>query len=423
MAGKLRIALAACLLFGGLLWALQYRNNHTVQAVAPGSVGTADSPFAAAPSDAESARATTVAPVDSPFVQQRPPEEHHGQVIDLRSSLMPIPIRPADNRTPGQEAPTSFDTPATAPASQASPGGQIQSNQTTSGYNEDPFRSRSTFPSIQPAGNSVPTAQLINSNSPPNNAASQTPVSFAPPTPMPPIAVPQAQYNALSPPQSHSTGGQVIAPRLSAPLVSYQIDENGETLTHHVVDGDTLSKLAQRYLGSADRYMQLYDANRDILGSPDLLPIGSVLKIPQREATTGTSPDHRANPSAAYPAVRQAPASKPAEGDRTAFGDGPALFGPQATPVNYAERGSRNLDRRPTAAIPSAMSDTFNSGRFDSGRSATSATYRVQIGESLEDVARRVYGDPARQSELLEANRDQLTRIEDLQPGMILRLP
>jgi nucleoid-associated protein YgaU len=52
--------------------------------------------------------------------------------------------------------------------------------------------------------------------------------------------------------------------------------------THRVVDGDTLAALAERYLGSADRADDLYQANRDVLQSPRLLPIGAELKIPPR---------------------------------------------------------------------------------------------------------------------------------------------
>ncbi len=50
--------------------------------------------------------------------------------------------------------------------------------------------------------------------------------------------------------------------------------------THRVVDGDTLSRLALRYLGSADRFVEIYEANRDVLPEPDVLPIGVQLKIP-----------------------------------------------------------------------------------------------------------------------------------------------
>jgi nucleoid-associated protein YgaU len=50
--------------------------------------------------------------------------------------------------------------------------------------------------------------------------------------------------------------------------------------THKIVDGDTLGALAERYLGSKDRRLEIYEANRNVLPSPELLPIGVVLKIP-----------------------------------------------------------------------------------------------------------------------------------------------
>jgi nucleoid-associated protein YgaU len=56
--------------------------------------------------------------------------------------------------------------------------------------------------------------------------------------------------------------------------------------THRVVDGDTLDGLAQRYLGSPARAQELFDANRDVLSDPRLLPIGAELKIPR----TGAAP-------------------------------------------------------------------------------------------------------------------------------------
>jgi nucleoid-associated protein YgaU len=51
---------------------------------------------------------------------------------------------------------------------------------------------------------------------------------------------------------------------------------------HKIVDGDTLEALAARYLGSAARAMEIFQANRDVLADPELLPIGVELKIPAR---------------------------------------------------------------------------------------------------------------------------------------------
>lgn len=50
---------------------------------------------------------------------------------------------------------------------------------------------------------------------------------------------------------------------------------------HRIVDGDTLRDLAARYLGDANRYLEIYEANRDLLRQPDLLPLGSKLRIPR----------------------------------------------------------------------------------------------------------------------------------------------
>jgi len=49
---------------------------------------------------------------------------------------------------------------------------------------------------------------------------------------------------------------------------------------HTVVAGDTLSELAERYLGSAALADELYEANRDVLKSPDALRVGQTLRIP-----------------------------------------------------------------------------------------------------------------------------------------------
>ena len=63
------------------------------------------------------------------------------------------------------------------------------------------------------------------------------------------------------------------------PLVA-RVDEGPKT--HTIVDGDTLGDLAARYLGSATRSLEIFEANRDVLSKPELLPIGAELKIPAK---------------------------------------------------------------------------------------------------------------------------------------------
>ncbi len=49
---------------------------------------------------------------------------------------------------------------------------------------------------------------------------------------------------------------------------------------HVVHRGDSLDRLATRYLGDAARALEIFDLNREVLKNPHLLPIGAELRIP-----------------------------------------------------------------------------------------------------------------------------------------------
>ncbi len=117
---------------------------------------------------------------------------------------------------------------------------------------------------------------------------------------------------------STSTNRQPIEP---APVARVQQsdrfhheEEHEESERMHVVrNGDTLEKLAQRYLGSESRANEIYELNREQLSSPELLPIGVVLKLPSRRqavqprpqenrpAAQPERPDRRVEPSYLLP--------------------------------------------------------------------------------------------------------------------------
>jgi nucleoid-associated protein YgaU len=50
--------------------------------------------------------------------------------------------------------------------------------------------------------------------------------------------------------------------------------------TYTVKSGDTLSKIAKETLGNANAYMDIFNANKDVLSDPDKIKPGQVLKIP-----------------------------------------------------------------------------------------------------------------------------------------------
>ena len=53
-----------------------------------------------------------------------------------------------------------------------------------------------------------------------------------------------------------------------------------EVVRHIVIDGDTLSDLARRYLGDPARTQEILAANRGLIAHPDVLPIGALVVIP-----------------------------------------------------------------------------------------------------------------------------------------------
>ena len=49
---------------------------------------------------------------------------------------------------------------------------------------------------------------------------------------------------------------------------------------HTVEGGESLSKIAKHYYKDANKYMQIFNANKDQLSNPDMIKVGQKLKIP-----------------------------------------------------------------------------------------------------------------------------------------------
>lgn len=65
--------------------------------------------------------------------------------------------------------------------------------------------------------------------------------------------------------------------------------EEATPVTHEIKDGDSLPALAAHYFGDPALAAELFAANRDILTSPDLLPLGKELRIPPRTTVFATA--------------------------------------------------------------------------------------------------------------------------------------
>ena len=49
---------------------------------------------------------------------------------------------------------------------------------------------------------------------------------------------------------------------------------------YEVVAGDTLSKIAKKFYGDANKYMKIFEANKDQLKDPNKINVGQKLNIP-----------------------------------------------------------------------------------------------------------------------------------------------
>ncbi len=71
-------------------------------------------------------------------------------------------------------------------------------------------------------------------------------------------------------PEPEESSDQAQAPQIEEAVSSF----------YTVIKGDTLSKIAKAQYGDAMKYPIIFEANRPMLKSPDLIYVGQVLRIP-----------------------------------------------------------------------------------------------------------------------------------------------
>jgi nucleoid-associated protein YgaU len=69
-----------------------------------------------------------------------------------------------------------------------------------------------------------------------------------------------------------------------SPIGPAAVDAGPAHQIHVVHEGDSLGRLAKRYLGDEGRALELFDLNRDVLDNPHVLRIGVELRVPSTDA-------------------------------------------------------------------------------------------------------------------------------------------
>ncbi|MEM7085730.1 MAG: LysM peptidoglycan-binding domain-containing protein [Bacteroidota bacterium] len=63
-------------------------------------------------------------------------------------------------------------------------------------------------------------------------------------------------------------------------VADIKVADSSHYAKHTVASGDSLSKIAAHYYGSAMKYPVIFEANRDLLDNPDVIHPGQELTIP-----------------------------------------------------------------------------------------------------------------------------------------------
>ena len=190
-----------------------------------------------------------------------------------------------------------------------------------------------------------------------------------------------------------------------------------------VRDGDDLTGIALKVYGHAGAATAIWTANRDRLADPQVLPIGLALRmppswmLPAAHAAQGSGASFAIEPT--LPAAQKSNQSKG------------AVSGEPGGPAVRSGEQPFWLQEAPAPAASPSLSLAANPGQrpvpgpipAHAAPAQRPAMVRVGMGDSLESIAVRFYGDRTMAPRIWLANQDRLRSPDLLVPGVELRLP
>lgn len=88
------------------------------------------------------------------------------------------------------------------------------------------------------------------------------------------------EIKAVNPNWAQELTAEITVDPNAAPAPAQNAGGQTGARRYTVESGDTLSKISKQFYGSANEYMKIFEANRDILTDPNMINPGQSLKIP-----------------------------------------------------------------------------------------------------------------------------------------------
>ncbi len=221
-----------------------------------------------------------------------------------------------------------------------------------------------------------------------------------------------------------------------------------EFINHTVRQGQTLSDIAGEHLGNRNRYMEIFNVNRDQLSNPDNLRIGMALKVyvdqPSATPETPASAAPPEPPTHAHHRVRRgenlSDIAQKFLGDRNRYMEiydmnRSRLSNPNDLRIGMVldlplPAGSVVDEPEPVSVSPPVAPAPPTAPAADpvaptrpTPRPEFFVEHTVKRGESLSELALTYLGDGERYMDIFNANRDQLSTPDALKLGMKLKIP
>lgn len=179
--------------------------------------------------------------------------------------------------------------------------------------------------------------------------------------------------------------------------------------TYVTSKGDSLQSISELFYNKKERWMEIFNLNKDKVGRGGSLKPGTVLLIPAVRGPSPTTEEMIATPQR-----------------RT-------LTPTRMLPVGQTLTPLAGESVEPELAEPIAPGTTLSPVQEDSKKKPTPKaekqetapkprTYTVLAGDTLSSIAEKVYGDSKRWKEIYNANKDKVER-GAVSPGQVLIIP